>query len=171
MRDVLARVDDALIDRVFQPLVDWMDHHTEIGIFRAARFCVDLASLMWICAEANGFAGGSGFDGSGSIAFRFAIVVAGLWALSSLRGLFQRSDDARAANPLRAGMRTHRAACLFWMIALSIKTAHAPNGFEALALLAVGAFATSAVYIGACTTAPPKRRERRSARWAESQAL
>ncbi len=171
MKDVVERLDDALIDRVFQPLADWLDHHIAFGIFRAARGAIDLASLMWICAEARDASAAARYPGL--MLFHFAVIVAGLWSLSTLRGLFPRTKGARegGANPLRAAMQLHRAACLFWMIGLAIKTASAPNGFEALALFAVGVFATSAVYLGACSTPPPKPRESRTFAWSASKAL
>jgi hypothetical protein len=167
MKDALERLDDALIDRVFQPLADWLDQHVALDIFRVARTLVDLASLMWICAEAA-----ERFDGSGLAFAHFTVIVLGLWALSTLRKVFERPAGTRAqANPLRAGMNVHRAACLFWLLALLAKTAEAPADLAPLALLAVGVFATSALYIGACTKPPPKWRESRTFAWSASKAL
>ena len=165
MRDSFSRVDDVLIDRLFQPLADWLDRHMALGTNRAARTALDLASLAWICAQA-----GAAADAVRSQDFRSGtvcgfVLVLGLWAFTILRNVFQRPDgEAKArvraqANPLRPGMQLHRAACLFWMIALIAKTIAAPADSGSLALLAVGAFATAAVYIGACTGNPPARRE------------
>ena len=170
------RVDDALIDRVFQPLADWMNRTMALGTNRAARTAVDLASLAWICAEAGAAAHAVASQDLRSTVVRGAVIVLGLFALTILRGVFQRTEGTAGAhvqaNPLRLGMRTHRAACLLWTIALAVKTIAAPSG--SLALLAVGLFATVAVYIGACTNRPPAWRESRSRvsgrDWAQASA-
>lgn len=164
MRDFIARVDDALIDRVFQPFVDWIGDLMAFGTCRMARVCVDLASLAWILAETGGLAGAIAANEFGLAAFRGVMVVMALWALSILRNIFPKADvsgEGRAtANPLRVGMHSHRATCLLWMAGLLIKAAVAPTGFESLALLAMGSFATASVYIGACTDSPTRRREK-----------
>ena len=169
MRERFTQVDDALIDRLFQPLADWLDHHLALGTNRAARAAIDLATLAWVCAQAGAAAQALGSQDVRSSVIGGAVMVAGLWAFTILRNVFQRTDsEAKArvraeANPLRPAMQLHRAACLFWMIALLFKTLVVPADFGALALLAVGAFATAAVYIGACTNHPPKWREAREA--------
>lgn len=171
MRERFTQVDDALIDRLFQPLADWMNHHMALGPNRAARTAIDLATLAWVCAQAGAAAKAFGSQDARSSVIGGAVLVAGLWAFTILRGVFHRKDsDAKArvraeANPLRPAMQLHRAACLFWMIALLFKTLAAPADFGALALLAVGVFATAAVYIGACTNHPPKWREARESGW------
>ncbi len=164
MTERFTLLDDALIDRLFQPLADWMDRHLALGTNRAARIGIDLACLAWICAQAGAAADALAGHDVPSCFARAVLVVVGLWAFTILRNVFQRPDrDARAriraqANPLRPGMQLHRAACLFWMIGLAVKSIMAPSGFGSLALLAVGVFATAAVYIGACTNHPPKWR-------------
>lgn len=171
MKERFTQVDDALIDRLFQPLADWMNHHMALGPNRAARASIDLAMLAWVCAQAGAAAQALGSQNVRSCTIDGAVMVAGLWAFTILRNVFQRTDSvakarARAqANPLRPAMQPHRAACLFWMIGLAVKTIAAPAEFGALALLAVGAFATAAVYIGACTNHPPKWREARESGW------
>lgn len=167
MRESFLRIDDALIDGAFQPAADWMDRHMGFGPHRAARTAIDLASLAWILAQAGALAAGAGSQDVLPTIIRGALVVMGLWAFTVLRNVFRKSDGgaggrtAAQANPLRPGMQLHRAACLFWIIALTVKTALAPAGFDDLALLAMGAFTTAAVYIGACTNNPPKWRETR----------
>ena len=165
MKENFTRVDDALIDRVFQPLADWMNDRMALGPNRAARFAIDLASLAWIIAQLGDVAHAVQMHDVRECTFLGFAVVLGLWAFGILRGVFRRADGAAGAqaqaNPLRPAMQVHRAACLFWMIALMVKTIAAPAGFGALALLAVGVFATAAVYIGACTNRPPKWREER----------
>jgi len=165
MKERFTQMDDVLIDRLFQPLADWMHHHLALGTNRAARSAIDLATLAWISAQAAAAARAFGSHDIASSVIGGAVMVAGLWAFSILRNVFQRKDGEASArvrveaNPLRPGMQLHRAACLFWMIALAVKTIAAPADFGSLALLAVGAFATAAVYIGACTNNPPARRE------------
>jgi len=85
-----------------------------------------------------------------------------------VRTPFERAGGGRKgaqANPLRASMYTHRLGCLLWLTGLSIKTVATPVGFGSLALFAVGAFATLAVYVGACSNRPPKWREQRKDSW------
>ena len=169
MTENFARLDDALIDRLFQPLADWMDRHIALGTNRAARTAIDLATLAWMAAQAGAAANAVGSHDLRSCLIPGVLMVAGLWAFTILRNVFQRTDgEAKArvraqANPLRPAMQLHRAACLFWMFALAVKTIAAPAG--SLALLAVGVFATAAVYIGACTNHPPKWREADQTAW------
>lgn len=163
MKEYLARVDDALIDRLFQPLADWMDRCLALGTNRAARTAVDLASLAWILAQAGTVSDAIAAHNVGRGTFLGIVVVLGLWAFTILRNVFQRADrrtDACGqANPLRPGMQLHRTICVFWMIGLTGKTIVVSSSFGSLALLAMGVFTTAAVYIGACTNRPPGRCE------------
>jgi len=167
MKERFTQMDDALIDRLFQPLADWMNHHMALGPNRAARVAIDFASLAWILAQLGDMADAMQRHDVRVCVFLGGAVVLGLWAFNILRNVFQPTDGeakarARAqANPLRPGMQLHRAACLFWMIGLAVKAIAAPASFGSLALLAVGVFATAAVYIGACTNHPPKWRAAR----------
>jgi hypothetical protein len=160
MQESFARIDDALIDRLFQPLADWLEHHLSLGPNRAARTGIDVASLAWIVSMASA-AAGTWHDMRGAF-LNGAVLVAGLWAFTTLRGVFGRGDGGKA-NPLRAGMQTHRMACLFWMGALALKSALEPASLASLGLLAVGLFATASVYLGACSRPPPRERRRFSA--------
>jgi hypothetical protein len=158
-------LDDTLIDRLFQPLADWMNDRMALGPNRAARGAIDLASLCWILAQLSDVADAVHRHDVRTCVFLGLAVILGLWAFSILRNVFQRADGANRAgaqaqaNPLRPGMQLHRVICLFWMIGLTVKTIMEPTDFTALALLAVGVFGTGAVYIGACANHPPKRRE------------
>jgi hypothetical protein len=171
MKESFARVDDALIDRVFQPLVDWIEYRTEFDVFRVARVCIDLAALAWILSQAGNLAQAVGGGNLGLQGFQFAVIVLGLSAMLVLRRLFERTGGrgagsmGLAANPLRPGMQVHRAACLLWLIGLLVKTVASPFGLAALTLLALGVFATTAVYVGSCSNRPPKRRESRKCDW------
>ncbi len=160
MRAALARLDDTLIDRVFQPWVDWMSGHLSLDCFRAARVCTDLAALAWILSQAGDVVAALGSAESGPAAPRCALLVLGLAAITVLRTLFQKiggGGSAARANPLRAGMQPHRFLCQFWLVALLAKTAAAPAGLAAMGLLAVGVCATLAAYFGACSNPPPQR--------------
>ena len=160
-----AWLDDTLIDRLFQPLADWMNHHMAFGPSRAARTAIDLASLSWILAQLGDMSNAVQQHDARTCVFLGLAVVLGLFAFTILRNVFQRADsgsgsDGQAqANPLRPGMQVHRVVCLVWMIGLAAKTIMEPADFTALALLAVGVFGTAAVYIGACSNTPPMRRE------------
>ena len=163
-----TRFDDVLIDRLFQPLADWMDRQWALGPQGAARWCLDLASLAWICAEADALAASVAGHDVRIAAARGLLVVLGLWALTILRGVFRKADGGQArpaaqANPLRPGMQLHRVICLVWMAGLAVKAFAAPTGLESFALLGVSVFATAAVYLGACSNPPPAWRGSRDA--------
>lgn len=166
MTEHFVRFDDALIDRLFQPLADRLDRHWALGPHRAARGFLDLASLAWIFAEASALAAAMVNHDMQAAILRSLLVVLGLGALTILRGVFGKTDggprSTAEANPLRPGMQTHRVLCLAWMVALAVKAFAAPGGFGSLALLAVGVFATAAVYFGACTHSPPPWRRPRA---------
>jgi len=159
MNDIFARVDDALIDRLFQPLADWMARLLTLRPDRAARAGLDLATLAWIGAEAGAMAQAMRTHDVPSAFTRAALMIAGLWAFTIVRAVFQRAGGARQANPLRPGMQLHRVFCLLWILGLAAKAIAAPSGTEPLALLATGLFATASVYIGACTNPPPAWRK------------
>jgi len=167
MNDIFARVDDALIDRLFQPLADWMDRHMALAPDRAARAGLDLAALAWIVSEAGATAYAMRMHDVPIAIARAALMIAGLWAFTIVRNVFQ--GGARQANPLRPGMQLHRASCLLWIVALAAKAIAAPSGIEPVALLATGLFATASVYIGACTNPPPAWRKNLKASFAFGQ--
>ena len=163
MRDMFARLDDGLIDRFCQPLVDWLADHVEIDCFRIARLCTDLAAGAWVLSQAE-LASTAARSGNTSLAtFQAVLILCGLGGMMTLRTLFQRPSGGRSgnraqANPLRAGMFTHRVASLLWLAALGAKTFTMPPGLSLFALLAVGLFGTASLYLGSCTTPPPRTR-------------
>lgn len=161
MRAALTRLDDTLIDRVFQPLVDWMSEHLSLDCFLVARVCTDMAALAWVVSQAGDVVTALGSADSSPATLRFVLLVLGLGAITVLRTLFQHVGSggkaAARANPLRAGMQVHRFMCQFWLVGLLAKTAAAPFGLAAMGLLAVGMCATLAAYFGACSNPPPKR--------------
>jgi hypothetical protein len=151
-----ASVDGALIDKVCQPFIDWIDQRVAIDCFQVARICIDLSALAWIVSQAPAAVAS---DGAAPLGIQFALIVLGLGAIMILRATFQRAGGGRQPNPLRAAMYTHRLGCMFWLAGLVVKTATVPMGLASLALFAVGGFATIALYVGACSNPPPKRRE------------
>jgi hypothetical protein len=168
MQEHIARVDTALIDRLCQPLVDWVCQHAAFDCFKMARVCTDLSALAWILSQTPGAAAAFGTAPFGYEVFQFALIVLVLGAITVLRTLFERAGGTRQggqANPLRAVMYTHRFGCLLGLTAVFVKTAMTPIGFVELALLAVSGFATLAVYVGACSNRPPKRSEHRADNW------
>jgi hypothetical protein len=162
MRETLVRLDDGLIDRVFQRWVDWISGHLTFDCFRLARIFIDLAALAWILSQAGGVVAAFGSAVPGQAAMRGGLLMVGLAAITVLRTLFQKvggdGQSAGRANPLRAGMLTHRLLCHVWLVGLLVKTAGAPFGLEAYGVLAVGVCATLAAYFGACSNPPPKHR-------------
>jgi hypothetical protein len=146
-------------------LTDWIDQHAEIGCFRIARICIDLSAFAWILSQTSAAASAVGIGSLGLQTAQFALILVGLGAIMILRTTFERAGgtgrerQGGQANPLRAAMYTHRLTCLFWLAALVIKAATAPAGFGSFALIAVGGFATAALYVGACSQPPPKQRE------------
>jgi hypothetical protein len=159
MSERFRRVDDALIDQVFEPLANWIGQRSTFGAFRLARLCIDAATLSWITCQLASVAAAVRSGNLPAQLSRYGLAVLGFMALSILRRVFERTDGTGArANPLREGMHIHRVACLLWILGLLVKTAGEPTGLESLALLAVGTFATAAVYIRACSNLPRKRR-------------
>ena len=169
MQDSLARLDDALIDRVFQRAVDRITRHVATDCFRLACVGTDLSALAWILSRAGDIAEAARSGAPLDVGFQSALLILGLGAMTVLRTPFQRAGGAAGGrgrlNPLRAGMQIHRLICLFWLVGLAVKAAWAPAGLEPMALLAMGLSATVAVYVGACSNPPPRRREQRVGNW------
>ena len=162
MREMFERMDDGLIDRVFQPVIDWLGDTLEIDGMRAARICTDISAFAWVLSQA-GELGRSAASGRGAeLAASMVLLMIGLSAIMVLRTVFQGSSGkggrANAANPLRAAMHTHRLTSLFWVLALVIKTAADPAGVATIALFGVGVFGAAALYAAACS--PPTARRR-----------
>jgi hypothetical protein len=84
-----------------------------------------------------------------------SFILLGLAALTSLRTLFRRAKG-KHENPLRPAMRPHRAFGLLMLLSQAAQL-QAP-GLTNAADIAMLAFATAALYLGACAERPPVRR-------------
>lgn len=155
MRKAFAPLDDALIERLFQPAADLV--RSRIGISRetAACFCVDIASLSWIASRSPGLSRAVTVWDASTAFLDLALLLLGIVALVSLRTLFRRTA-ASQANPLRPAMRPHRAIVLL-MLTADLAQPQVP-GLASAADIAMLAFAASALYFGACNERPPMRR-------------
>lgn len=155
MRKTLAALDDALIERLFQPAADLVRYRVGISRETAACFCVDVASLSWIASRTPGLSTAvNAWDASAAVA-AMALLLLGMVALVSLRTLFRRAA-ATQQNPLRPAMRPHRAVVLL-MLAADLAQPQA-LGLANAADIAMLVFAASALYLGACSERPPTRR-------------
>jgi hypothetical protein len=167
MQERIARLDDALIDRVCQPIVDRLGTDMPVDCFRLARHCNDAAALAWILSQAsyvsNAFAAGNialaGAQG--------ALIFIGLAALTTLRRVFDgkqgpRSSTAARANPLRAAMVLHRLGCLLWLATQMLGAIMKPVGFTDSLIIGMSLLTTASVYVGACSSPPPERRSQTS---------
>lgn len=154
VRKTFAALDDALIERVFQPLSELIANQLRIQNAKAACICVDAASLAWIVSRGWGLAGAA-WD-SATAVLDVALLLLGLAALISLRSLFRRTAKGKQANPLRQTMQPHRAIILL-MLAARL-TQLTPFGLTEAADLAMLLCAAAALYFGACVERPPVRR-------------
>ena len=164
MRQQFALLDDTLIDGVFQPLADRLAERWRIGTLRLARLFMDAAAIALILSQAAHVPGAAAFDNSSPYLYPLLVLGPGLAAMSILRNEFRRTEKKnsahqnRAANPLRLGMHWHRIVCFFWLMVLLLQTTETGLKWEGVALLAVGLFATLAVYFAACFARPAKPR-------------
>ncbi len=167
MQESIARLDDALIDRVFQPVVDRFAAALSVDCFQLARSCNDAAALAWILSQAGGI---SDAFATGNVALAGAqgvLTVIGLAALTTLRRVFDGKQGSRAssgarANPLRPAMFLHRMGCLLWLGAQMLGTITRPSSFAEILIVVMGLMTTASVYVGACSTPPPERQGRTS---------
>ena len=155
MRKTFAALDDALIERLFQPTADLVRYRVGVSREASACFCVDIASLWWIASRTPGLSSAViAWDASTAFA-DIALLLLGMIALLSLRTLFRRTT-ATQQNPLRPAMRPHRAIVLL-MLTADLIGPQAP-GLANAADIAMLVFAASALYLGACSERPPVRR-------------
>jgi hypothetical protein len=165
MREIFERVDDALIGRGFQPLVDWIAQYLLLDCFQQARICTNISAVAWVLSQAGDLTAAAR---SGLVVLQVlqtALLLVGLGSIMVLLTLFQRVGGAGQgqgrANPLRAGMYMHRFSLLLGLV-INIGRSAAGIGSGALLVLV---FATAAVYVGSCSNPPPKQREHLGSRW------
>jgi len=155
MRKIFGPIDDLLIERLFQPVSDFVTHRTAFSRPMASCFCIDVASFAWIASRVRGLSEAVVTSDPGSAFVDLAVLLLGLVALVSLRTLFRRAGN-KPANPLRLAMQPHRAIIVLMLAArlLQLRDSNLADGAEVLMLLC----ATSALYLGACVERPPVRR-------------
>lgn len=151
MRKTFARLDDALIERVFQPLSDFAAHRIGLGRTKVACFCVDFASLAWIVSRVSGLSNTVAAWDATTAFIDLAMLLLGMVALIALRTLFRKAG-AREGNPLRLSMQPHRAIVLLMLLSRLVQLQ--ASGFSGLADLAMLLFAASALYLSACAERP-----------------
>lgn len=152
MRNTFAPLDDALIERLFQPASDSISHQTGLSRVGAIGFCVDLASLSWIMSRVGGVSDAVAAWDASTAFLDIALLLLGLVALLGLRTLFRRAGG-KQGNPLRMAMRPHRAIVLLMLLA-RLAQLRAP-ALADMADLAMLVFAAAALYLGACAERPP----------------
>jgi hypothetical protein len=161
MSRIFAPLDDALIERLFQPVSDFFSYRFGVGHSGAACLSLDVASVGWILARARGLSSAVMAWDAGASFVRLVVLLLGLMALISLRIAFRRTEGKRQANPLRLSMRPHRAVVLVMLTARVMQWALAPHsvaGLGDMADVAMVLFATVALYLGACAESPPVKR-------------
>jgi len=155
MRRFFAPLDDALFERLFQPLTSLLTYRFGLRRRPLACLCIDAATIGWIVARAGGLSRVIAEGDGASAALRLVLLLLGIGALISLRSLFRRIGD-RTANPLRVAMQPHRAVIL---LLLAARVLHPANGsLHEVADLAMLLFTWAALYLGACSEPPPVRR-------------
>jgi hypothetical protein len=157
MPNVFVSLDDALIERVFQPLIELAAARLGFGRLTLACVCLDAASFTWILSRAGALTGtalaGTALAGT---CLQSAILLLGLTALVALRALFRRAQGRPQANPLRHAMRPHRGVILLLLAGRMAQWNHA--GVAEAADLMMLLFACAGLYLGACGERPPLRR-------------
>jgi hypothetical protein len=148
-----AEVDDLLLERVFQPVADFLAGHAGWGCRAVAGFCVDVAAVAWIAARAPALGGTAALREPGAFAMAAALLGLGLVALVSLRVLFRRVARGRHGNPLRAVMQPHRAVALLLLLVrvAQVRMPQLADVADVVMLL----FSVGALYLGACAEPPP----------------
>jgi hypothetical protein len=162
MREIFERLDETLIGRIFQPLVDWIAQYLLLDCFQQARICTNISAIAWVLSQGGDL---SAAVRSGLVILQVlqtALLVVGLGSIMVLHSLFQRvgGQGQGRANPLRAGMYVHRFGLLLGLV-INIGRLAAGMGSGALLVMV---FATAAVYVGSCSNPPPKQREHRVSR-------
>ena len=170
MQESIARLDDALIDRVCQPVADRLAAALSVDCFRLARSCNDAAALAWILSQAGRVSDAFATGNMALAGAQGGLIIVGLAALTTLRRVFDgkqgsRSSSGARANPLRPAMFLHRLGCLLWLGAQLLRTTTGPSGFAETLIVVMGLMTTASVYVGACSSPPPERHGRPNRNW------
>lgn len=155
MRKTFAPLDDVLIELLFQPLADLIWCRTGLGRAVPACFCLDVTALSWIVSRSAGMSDAVVAWDAAAAFLDLAVLLLGLVALVSLRGLFRRAG-LQQGNPLRPAMRPHRAVVLLMLAARLVQLP--ASDLTGAADVAMLVFAASGLYLGACSQRPPARR-------------
>ncbi len=155
MRKTFARLDDLLIERLFQPASDLITRRMGLSNGGTICFCLDLASIAWIVSRTRCLSDAViGWDAISAF-LHLSFLLLGLVALVSLRILFRR-PKGKQGNPLRPAMQPHRAVVLL-MLGTNMAQLRTPD-LAATADLLMLVFAAFGLYLGACAEQPPVRR-------------
>ena len=155
MRTTFAMLDDALIERLFQPAADLITKQTGFTSTIAACLFSDASSLSWIVSRGLGLPDAIVSIDLGVACLDLVLLMLGLVAMICLRMLFQRMA-AGHANPLRVAMQPHRAIVLLMLVArlVQIRFADVADAADVSMLICT----TTALYLGACMERPVLRR-------------
>jgi hypothetical protein len=156
MRKAFVEFDGFLIERIFQPLCNFLADRFGIARFIAAGLCLDLSSLGWIVSRAPGLERDVQAWDATPAAADLILLLLGLAALTGLRTVFRRQAGQQKANPLREVMRPHRGILLLLFAARmsQIEPAGISQAADGVMLVA----ALLGLYLGACAERPPLRR-------------
>jgi hypothetical protein len=150
MQHTFVRLDDALIERLFQPLADILSLRMALDRLRVAGLFLDAASIAWILSQAGSLTSAVTQWQAGTASLRAVLLLLGLVALISLRVAFRRVGTRSGANPLRRVMLPHRGM----VVALLVARLVGLTGFAGAADLVMLGCAACALYLGACVSRP-----------------
>lgn len=155
MRKTFARLDDLLIERLFQPASDLISHRLGLGRTKIACCCIDFASLAWIVSRVGGLSDAVAAWDASTAFLDLALLLLGLVAMISLRTLFRKAGS-KQGNPLRLSMQPHRGIALLMLLS-RVMQLHSVD-LSDVADLAMLVCAGSALYVVACMERPVVRR-------------
>ena len=109
MQESIARLDDALIDRVCQPVVDRLAAVWSVDCFGLARSWNDAAALAWILSEWNRAKFDAFATGNAALASaQGVLIIIGLAARTAPCVAYSTGTRGRARPPEREQIRSGR---------------------------------------------------------------
>lgn len=148
----MTRVDDILIERVFEPLAGWLQHRLGLSQWRAAIECLNGHVACYLAGVAFGLAGKGLRD-----AIFADLIVAFFWlALMEFvrRAALRQAGSSTGVQTARLGEQHFRYIFLL-MVPVSLCYVEGwASGFYALSL----ALLAGHLYFKACEPPPPQRR-------------